>query len=78
MIKPCTCLPLQVTYSSDYFDQLHALAVELIRGGNAYVDHQTADEIKVRAYPCLRGDSPEDQPGHELDRDAKLTQGINN
>jgi len=38
-----------VTYSSDYFDQLHALAVELIRGGNAYVDHQTADEIKVRA-----------------------------
>jgi len=43
------CVPLQVTYSSDYFDQLHALAVELIRGGNAYVDHQTADEIKVRA-----------------------------
>ena len=40
-----------MTYSSDYFDQLHALAVELIRGGNAYVDHQTGDEIKVRAYP---------------------------
>ena len=46
--QPCAPPP-QVTYSSDYFDQLHALAVELIRGGNAYVDHQTADEIKVRA-----------------------------
>ena len=46
-----TCFSLQVTYSSDYFDQLHAFAVELIRGGNAYVCHQTADEIKVSLKP---------------------------
>lgn len=38
--------PWKVTYSSDYFDQLHAFAVQLIKGGHAYVDHQTAEEIK--------------------------------
>jgi hypothetical protein len=38
--------PAAVTYSSDHFDTLYALAVELIKGGNAYVCHQTGDEIK--------------------------------
>ncbi|GAB4821823.1 hypothetical protein N2152v2_008869 [Parachlorella kessleri] len=35
-----------VTYSSDYFDQLYDFAVQLIRNGNAFVCHQTGDEIK--------------------------------
>jgi len=34
-------------YASDYFDQLHAFAVELIRAGKAYVDHQTAEAIRT-------------------------------
>ncbi|WFD26444.1 glutamine--tRNA ligase [Malassezia nana] len=38
--------PYKVTYSSDYFDRLYELAVELIRRGLAYVDHSTADEIR--------------------------------
>lgn len=38
--------PFKVTYTSDYFQNLHDLAVELIRKGLAYVDHQTPDEIK--------------------------------
>jgi len=38
--------PVRVTYSSDYFKELHALAVQLIKVGGAYVCHQTADEIK--------------------------------
>lgn len=38
--------PSRVTYSSDYFQQLYDLAVKLIRKGKAYVDHQTADEIR--------------------------------
>ena len=33
-------------YASDYFDQLYAWAVQLIKAGNAYVDDQTADEIR--------------------------------
>ncbi|KAJ9140755.1 hypothetical protein P3X46_031363 [Hevea brasiliensis] len=38
--------PFKITYTSDYFQDLHDLAVELIRRGHAYVDHQTPDEIK--------------------------------
>ncbi|KAK9998249.1 hypothetical protein SO802_017852 [Lithocarpus litseifolius] len=38
--------PLKITYTSDYFQDLYNLAVELIRRGHAYVDHQTPDEIK--------------------------------
>jgi len=33
-------------HASDYFDRLSELAVELIEAGKAYVDHQTADEIR--------------------------------
>ena len=35
-----------VRYSSDYFDQLHQYAVELINKGLAYVDELSADEIR--------------------------------
>ena len=34
---------LQITYTSDYFQDLYDLAVELIRRGQAYVDHQVAN-----------------------------------
>ncbi|KAI9078521.1 hypothetical protein K1719_039459 [Acacia pycnantha] len=38
--------PLKITYTSDYFQELYELAVELIKRGHAYVDHQTPEEIK--------------------------------
>ncbi|MFO0689719.1 MAG: glutamine--tRNA ligase/YqeY domain fusion protein [Myxococcota bacterium] len=34
-------------YASDYFEQLYAWAVELIRMGKAFVDDQTPDEIRA-------------------------------
>ena len=34
-------------YASDYFDQLHAWAVQLIRDGHAYVCHQTQEEMRA-------------------------------
>ncbi len=34
-------------YASDYFEQLYAYAVQLIRDGRAYVDSLSADEIKA-------------------------------
>ena len=34
-------------YASDYFDQLHAWAVKLIKAGKAYVDDLTAEEIRM-------------------------------
>jgi glutaminyl-tRNA synthetase len=36
--------PFKTTYSSDYFDQLHLFAVELIKKGKAYVCHQSKPE----------------------------------
>ncbi|KAI5677563.1 hypothetical protein M9H77_08513 [Catharanthus roseus] len=38
--------PFKITYTSDYFQELYELAVEMIRRGHAYVDHQTPEEIK--------------------------------
>jgi len=35
-------------YASDYFDQLHEFAVELIKKGLAYVDDSTAEEIAAQ------------------------------
>lgn len=40
----CMCIP-QITYSSDYFQQLYDFAVQLIRDGKAFVCHQTSEEI---------------------------------
>ncbi|TFK71794.1 glutamine-tRNA ligase [Pluteus cervinus] len=57
--------PWKVTYSSDYFDQLYDLAVELIKRDKAYVCHCTQEEIKVdrgekkgQPRPCIHRDRP--------------------
>lgn len=34
-------------YASNYFDFYHDCAIHLIRSGKAYVDHQTAEEMRV-------------------------------
>jgi len=36
----------KLCYASDYFEQLYKWAIELIEKGRAYVDNQTADEIR--------------------------------
>jgi glutaminyl-tRNA synthetase len=37
----------QIHFASDYFEQLYEYAVHLIRNGLAYVDSQSADQIRV-------------------------------
>jgi len=37
----------RISHASDYFEQLHAYAVELIEKGLAYVDSQSAGEIRA-------------------------------
>lgn len=39
--------PTKVTYSSEYFPELYALALKLIRKGKAYVCHQSKSEIEA-------------------------------
>ncbi|PCH41482.1 glutaminyl-tRNA synthetase [Wolfiporia cocos MD-104 SS10] len=47
--------PWKITYSSDHFDELHDLAVELIRRDKGYVCHCTAEEIKANRGGEERG-----------------------
>ncbi len=39
--------PASICYASDYFDQFFAWALELVAAGKAYVDSQTAEEIRA-------------------------------
>mmetsp|Transcript_55867 Transcript_55867/g.147698 ORF Transcript_55867/g.147698 Transcript_55867/m.147698 type:complete len:215 (+) Transcript_55867:422-1066(+) len=39
--------PVKTTYSSDYFQELYDLAVQLIKSGHAYVCHQTKEQVKA-------------------------------
>ncbi|OQY35046.1 MAG: glutamine--tRNA ligase [Spirochaetaceae bacterium 4572_59] len=50
----------KIYFASDYFDQLYAWALELIQSGKAYVDSQSAEEIRtMRGTPTKPGtDSP--------------------
>ncbi len=34
-------------YASDYYDQLHEIAIDLIKKGLAYVDSQTPEEVRI-------------------------------
>ena len=43
--------PYKVTHSSDYFQELYDLAVDLIKRDLAYVCHQQSDEIKGHNPP---------------------------
>eukprot|EP00118_Oscarella_pearsei_P002818 m.11750 g.11750 ORF g.11750 m.11750 type:complete len:759 (+) comp23586_c0_seq2:134-2410(+) len=43
--------PWKITHSSDYFDELYDMAVELIQRGLAYVCHQQHEEIKGHNPP---------------------------
>ena len=71
--------PEQVVYASDYFDQLHAWAVELIEKGLAYVDDQDAETISENrgGFTTPGVDSPwRDRSVEEnLDLFARMTAG---
>lgn len=57
-------------YSSDYFEQLHDYAVELIEKGLAYVDFSTPDEVRA-----LRGTLTEAGKNSPY-RDTSITENI--
>ncbi|MBI2435071.1 MAG: glutamine--tRNA ligase, partial [Candidatus Hydrogenedentes bacterium] len=66
-------------YASDYFDQLYAWAVELIKKGKAYVCDLTADEIRQHRGTLTEPgkDSPyrERPVGENLDLFERMRQG---
>ena len=66
-------------YASDYFEQLYEWAVELIKGGKAYVDDLSADEIREHrgTFTEPGRESPwRDRPASEnLDLFARMRAG---
>jgi len=55
--------PARVTHSSDYFGQLHDLAVKLIRDSKAYVCHQSKAEIEASREAAAALHRPPPPPG---------------
>jgi len=66
-------------YASDYFEQLYGFAVQLIRAGRAYIDSQTADEIRENRGTLTEPgvDSPfrHRTPGENLDLFTRMRAG---
>lgn len=71
--------PEEVRYASDYFEQLHAWAVQLIEAGLAYVDDQDAETISQNrgGFTTPGVESPWRQRSVEenLDLFARMTAG---
>ncbi|HEY3697786.1 MAG TPA: glutamine--tRNA ligase, partial [Spongiibacteraceae bacterium] len=59
-----------VRYASDYFDQLHAWALHLIRAGKAYVCHLSPDE--ARAYRGTLTEPGKNSPYRERSVDENI------
>ncbi|TYJ53430.1 glutamine-tRNA ligase [Cryptococcus floricola] len=65
--------PWKITYSSDNFDKLYELALELIRRGKAYVCTCDAEKIKEdrgmgkgNPVPCIHRERPSEESLHEF------------
>ncbi|KAF2769199.1 glutamyl-tRNA synthetase [Teratosphaeria nubilosa] len=71
ILEDCSLLgvkPDQVTYTSDYFQDLYERCVQMIKDGNAYADNtpqeQLRDEREKRIESSHRNDSVEDNLKH--------------
>jgi glutaminyl-tRNA synthetase len=65
-------------YASDYFEQLYAWAVQLIRAGTAYVDSLSAEEISQYRGTAIRpGEKIETKPGRNSPyRDRSVAENL--
>ncbi|KAI9805091.1 MAG: hypothetical protein M1825_000925 [Sarcosagium campestre] len=66
--------PKDITYSSDHFDELFNLALDLIRRGKAYVCHCSDEDLKLQRggpnhgprYACPHRDRPTEESTEEF------------
>ncbi|AYL98354.1 glutamine--tRNA ligase/YqeY domain fusion protein [Mucilaginibacter celer] len=59
-------------YASDYFDQLYAFAVELIKAGLAYVDDSTAEEIAAQKGTPTEPGTPNQYRSRSVEENLQL------
>jgi glutaminyl-tRNA synthetase len=59
-------------HASDYFEQLYGFAVELIESGKAYVDHQSAEEIRANRGTLTEPGKDSPYRGRSIDENRAL------
>lgn len=59
-------------YASDYFDQIYAFAVDLIRKGLAYVDDSTAEEIAAQKGTPTEPGKPNEYRSRSVEENLQL------
>ncbi|SMQ53353.1 unnamed protein product [Zymoseptoria tritici ST99CH_3D7] len=71
ILKDCELLgvkPDRITYTSDYFEDLHKVAVQMIKDGNAYADNTPQEQLQKERMEKIesvhRNDSIEDNLAH--------------
>lgn len=64
----------QELYASDYFDQLYAYAVQLIRSGFAYVDDSTSEEIALAKGTPTQPGTNSPYRGRSIEENLQLFQ----
>jgi glutaminyl-tRNA synthetase len=65
-------------YASDYFDQLYAMAVQLIREGKAYVDQLTAEEMRQHRGTLTAGGKDSPYRNRKADENLALFEKMKN
>ena len=65
-------------YASDYFPQLYAFAVELIKQGRAYVDDSTAEEIAMMKGTPTEPGTPSPYRERSVEENLRLFEGMKN
>ena len=63
-------------YASDYFDQLHDYAVQLIKAGKAYVDDLSADEVRDYRGTLTQGGRESPYRHRPIEENLQLFEGM--
>ena len=64
--------PFEICFASDYFEQLYAWAVALIKDGTAYVDSQSEDEIRENRGTVTEPGTPSPFRGRPVEESLRL------
>lgn len=67
--------PTQFTSTSDYFEQLHTYAKQLIKDGFAYVDHTPSEKMREMRHAGEESESRAYAPDWHLEEFDKMTRG---
>jgi glutaminyl-tRNA synthetase len=64
----------RLCYASDYFEQMYAWAIQLIQAGKAYVDDQTADQIRATRGTLTEPGTPSPYRERSIEENLNLFQ----